>query len=136
MNADEQRQRNLEGVKRSFAAVSEGDVAGQLEGFTDDAVLELPYADPPVRLEGKAAIRDHLEPALRIFQFRLDITEVYESVDPDLLILEYKSEGKVTTTGKAYSNTYIGVVRFRDGKVCFQREFYNPVPAARSLQPD
>lgn len=136
MNQDDQRRRNLAVVKRSFAAVGDGNVAVQLEGFTDDAVLELPYADPPVRLEGKAAIRDHVGPALQIFQFRLDITEVHECVDPDTLILEYTSEGKVTTTGKTYSNRYIGVVRFRDGKVCFQREFYNPAVAAKAMQPD
>jgi hypothetical protein len=57
-------------------------------------VLELPYADPPVRLEGKAGIRRHVGPALEAFSFRLHINQIYECVDPDLLILEYTSEGK------------------------------------------
>jgi ketosteroid isomerase-like protein len=128
--------RHLELVERSFAAVGTGDVVGQLDAFTDDVVLELPYADPPVRLEGKDAIRAHVGPALEIFKFRLRITSVYECADPDTLVLEYTSDGHVATTGKPYRNSYVGIIRFRDGLICFQREYYNPVPAARALTPD
>jgi uncharacterized protein len=133
---EEKRTRNREVIERSFDAVGRADVAGQLDAFTEDVVLELPYADPPVRLEGKAAIRAHVGPALAIFRFQLHITDVYDCADPDTLVLEYRSEGRVTTTGKEYRNTYIGVVRFRDGLICHQREFYNPVPAGRALRPD
>jgi ketosteroid isomerase-like protein len=133
---EEKRTRNREVIERSFDAVGRADVAGQLDAFTEDVVLELPYADPPVRLEGKAAIRAHVGPALDIFRFQLHITDVYDCADPDTLVLEYRSEGRVTTTGKEYRNTYIGVVRFRDGLICHQREFYNPVPAGRALRPD
>lgn len=136
MTDDEVRRRNLEVVRRSFAGVSQGRVDLQLEACTEDVVLELPYADPPVRLEGKAAIRAHVGPALETFSFRLEITAVHECVDPDLLVLEYVSDGRVTTTGKAYSNSYVGIVRFRDGLICSQREYYNPVVAVRALQPD
>jgi uncharacterized protein len=132
----ETRAQNRQQIESSFAAVGRGDVAAQLTHCTDDVVLELPYADPPVRLEGKDAIRAHVEPALQIFRFELEITSVYECVDPDTLILEYTSEGTVTSTGKAYRNSYVGVVRFRDGRICFQREYYNPAVAARALTPD
>jgi uncharacterized protein len=132
----EKRTRNREVIERSFDAVGRADVAGQLDAFTEDVVLELPYADPPVRLEGKGAIRAHVGPALDIFRFQLHITDVYDCADPDTLVLEYRSEGHVTTTGKEYRNTYIGVVRFRDGLICHQREYYNPVPAGRALRPD
>jgi uncharacterized protein len=131
---EEKRRHNREVVEQAFAAVGRGDVEGQLASFADDVVLELPYADPPVRLEGKEAIGAHLGPALEIFRFQLHVTEVYDCADPDTLILEYTSDGHVTTTGKPYHNAYIGVVRFRDGRICFQREYYNPVPAARALQ--
>lgn len=136
MTAEEIRARNLALVERSFAAVGQGRVDLQLEAFTDDVVLELPYADPPVRLEGKEAIRAHVGPALEIFSFQLRIDRVFECADPDTLVLEYTSEGRVTTTGKPYSNSYIGIVRFREGRICWQREYYNPLVAARALQPD
>jgi uncharacterized protein len=133
---EEKRLRNKKVVERSFAAVGRADVSGQLHYFTEDVVLELPYADPPVRLEGKDAIRAHVGPALETFRFQLHITDVYDCADPDTLVLEYRSDGRVTTTGKEYRNTYIGVLRFRDGLICHQREYYNPVPAGRALQAD
>ena len=136
MTDEDVRRRHRELVERSFAAVSRGDVGGQLESCTHDMVLELPYADPPVRLEGKEAIRAHVGPALETFSFRLEITNVYECADPDTLVLEYTSEGRVTTTGKAYANSYIGVIHFRDGLICHQREYYNPLVAARAARPD
>lgn len=131
----ERRERNFDVLKRAFAAVGDGDLDRQLTLLADDAVLELPYADPPVRLEGKAAIRAHVAPALETFRFRLDISAVYDCVDPDTIVLEYTSEGHVATTGKQYRNSYVAVVRFRDGLICFQREYYNPVPAIRALAP-
>ncbi len=136
MTDEETRSKNRRLVEGSFAAVGRGDVAAQLEHCADDIVLELPYADPPVRLQGKEAIRAHVEPALEIFRFVLEITSVYECLDPDTLILEYTSEGTVTSTGKGYRNSYVGVVRFRDGLICFQREYYNPAVAARALTAD
>ncbi|HUJ65365.1 MAG TPA: nuclear transport factor 2 family protein [Acidimicrobiales bacterium] len=136
MDDREKRLQNRKLVEHAFAAVGRADVSGQLDTFTDDVVLELPYADPPVRLEGKDAIRAHVGPALDIFRFQLHITDVYECADPDTLVLEYFSAGHVTTTGKEYRNTYISVVRFRDGLICHQREYYNPLPAARALKPD
>jgi ketosteroid isomerase-like protein len=105
-----------------------------LANYTDDLVMELPYADPPSILQGSDTIREYLSGAFQVFKFRLDITEVHECADPDKLVLEYVSEGTVTTTGKPYANTYIGVYWFRDGAICKVREFYNPVPSQRSLE--
>jgi len=133
---EETRSRNRRVVESSFAAVGRGDVAAQLQHCTDDIVLELPYADPPVRLQGKDAIRAHVGPALETFRFTLEITGVYECLDPDTVILEYTSDGRVTSTGKEYRNSYVGVVRFREGLICFQREYYNPAVAARALAAD
>lgn len=135
MTDEERRRRNRETLERSFESVGNGDMAAQMDSCTDDVVLELPYADPPVRLEGKDAIRAHVGPALDVFQFRLRTTAVYDCADPDMLVAEYTSEGRVTTTGRDYQNSYIGLVRFRDGLICFQREYYNPLVAARALEP-
>ncbi len=127
--------RQLDVIERGFAAVSAGDVDVLLRNFTDDAVLEMPYADPSVRLEGKGAIRSRLGPALGTFRFRLEITTVYQCTDPDTLVLEYTSEGHAVPTGHPYRNSYVGVFRFRSGLICFQREYYNPVPAQRAMTP-
>lgn len=132
---DERRERNLAAVKARFARMGTADAA-TADNYTDDAVLEMPYADPPVVLRGRDEILARVGPALDTFHFTLEITAVHHTVDPDTLILEYVSDGHVVPTGKAYRNTYIGIFRFRDGQVCGVKEFYNPLVAARALQPD
>ncbi len=123
-------------VKGLLAAVSAGDVDAMAEFWTDDFVLDLPYADPPSVLEGKETVRAYLREALAMFSLRLTVTEVYECPDRDVVVAEYTSEGAVTTTGKQYANRYIGVFTLRGDRVARQREYYNPLPAARALAAD
>jgi ketosteroid isomerase-like protein len=133
---DGKRRHNRELLERNLASVGQDGSGDRMDTSTDDVVLELPYADPPVRLVGKEAIRARVGPALETFKFKLEITKIYECADPDTLIAEYTSVGYVTTTGKEYRNSYIGVFQFRDGLMCSQREYYNPLVMARALQPD
>ncbi|MDE3203992.1 MAG: nuclear transport factor 2 family protein [Acidobacteriota bacterium] len=130
------RTANLAVVSQAFEAVGRGDVDAQLELFAEDAVLELPYADPPARLMGRPAIRSRLEPALRLFEIRIEITDVHDCADPDHLILEYTSRGRVTTTQRTYRNSYVGFFRLGEGLIRFQREYYNPIPGRVALAAD
>ena len=114
-----------------------GDADAVVAHYTDDYVLELPYAHPEKldRTEGKEAVRERLVGAFQVFSFTLQITDVYPCVDPDLLIAEYISQGEVIPTGRRYSNRYIGLWRFRDGKVCCTREYLNPEIARAAMTP-
>lgn len=133
---EETRVKNRATFARSLAALSTGDLEGHLAGCTDDFTLELPYADPPVTVKGKEAVRAYLTPALATFAMQLDGTYFVSGDDPDILVAEYVSVGQVKTTQKPYANSYIAVVHFRDGLICGQREYYNPVPALTALAVD
>jgi len=112
------------------------DRAGELVDCYDPGwVLELPFGDPPVRLEGAREIGAYLAPRLGTFRFTLRLTAVYECLDPDLLVVEYESEGVAIPTGRPYRNVYVALWRFRDGKVSGVKEFPNPMVAAEALQP-
>ncbi len=112
------------------------DRAGELVNcYTPDWVLELPFADPPVRLEGGQEIGAYLASRLDTFVFTLSLTAVHECLDPDLLVVEYESDGHVSHTGKPYRNTYIALWRFRDGRVSGVKEFPNPMVVAEALVP-
>ena len=112
------------------------DRAGELANcYTPDWILELPFADPPVRLEGGQEIGAYLASRLDTFVFTLSLTAVHECLDPDLLVVEYESDGHVSHTGKPYRNTYIALWRFRDGRVSGVKEFPNPMVAAEALVP-
>lgn len=133
---DEIRSRNLEAVRRAFVGVSNADADEMLANYTEDLVLELPYGTPPHVLEGRENIRAYLKAAFEVFKFRLDITEVHECLDPNKLVIEYTSKGRVETTGKEYANRYIGVYWFRDGAICRVREFYDALISERAMSPD
>ncbi len=126
---------NLEILQSVFDSM--GDADAVVAHYTDDYVMELPYAHPdkPDITEGKEAVRERLVRAFKTFRFTLHISEVYPCTDPDLLIAEYTSDGEVIPTGRRYSNRYIGLWRFRDGKVCFTREYLNPEAAKAALEP-
>jgi len=129
------RSRNLDAVRRAFVGIGNGDADEMLANYTEDLILELPYGSSLV-LEGRENVRAYLESAFEIFSFRLEITEVHECVDPDKLVIEYTSEGRVATTGKSYANRYIGVYWFRDGAICRVREFYDPLVSQLAMTPD
>ena len=134
---DERRAGNRAILARLFDALNTADYGAMASLYTDDYVLELPFADPePVRAQGLAEVATTLGPMLQTFRFTLSLTTVHDCLDPDLLVAEYTSEGTVTTTGKPYTNTYIGLYRFRDGRVCGVKEFYNPLLALRASTPD
>jgi ketosteroid isomerase-like protein len=125
------RDDNLAAVRRYFDGAAAGSADQMLESWTDDLVYEERFSDPPRRIEGKEATRAYFSKAGTVFRMALEITAVHECLDPDKLVLEYDSHGQVLATGDAYENSYIGVYRFRDGKIWQVREFHNPLITQR-----
>ena len=136
MNDAERRAANRAVLERAMSAIGTGDRATLTDLYTEDWILELPFSDPPRRLEGAVEIAAYLGPQMGRFEFTLSLVEVHFCVDPDLLVAEYTSEGRAAATGKPYRNTYIGLWRFRDGRICGVKEYLNPMVAAEALTPD
>ena len=132
MTDQDRRARNLAAVQGAVAAINAGDATGQMTHYTDDLVLEFPFADPPKRLESKAVVEPYLTAALGLFTLDLRVVEVHETTDPDELIVEAAATGTYTPNGAPYENRYVIVYGFRDGLICRQREYYNPLAAQRS----
>ena len=63
--------------------------------------------------------------------YRIDA--IYESLDPDLLIAEYHSDSRHLATGIPYANRDLGILRFREGLVCYWREYINPLKVSEML---
>jgi ketosteroid isomerase-like protein len=122
------REANEALVRKIAGHISAGELTEMIDLMHEDLVFELPYGGDlmpaPVNKQFFAAIQ---EPTFSQFsRFKLELTEFHAMLDPDELIAEYTSDGEVTATGKAYLNRYIGVFRFKDGKVAAWREFHNP----------
>jgi len=124
-------------VRQIMKHISAGELQEMIDLTHEDLVFELPYGGDlmpaPVNKKFFAAIQ---EPTFSQFsRFSIAPTEVHAMLDSDQLIVEYRSEGEVAATGKAYLNRYIGVFRFQDGKVVAWREFHNPDVVTKSFAP-
>lgn len=128
---DDHRRRNLECVLAAFAAIGVGDAEGQLRHYTEDLEIEFPFTDPPRSVKGKETALPYLRGAFEVFRFTLTVTAVHPCLDPDELILEMDGEGTHLPSGSPYRNSYVVIFRFRDGLIAHQREYFNPLAAAR-----
>jgi uncharacterized protein (TIGR02246 family) len=107
-----------------------GDTDGFADLFAPDGVIESPFAPPgvPSRLEGREAIREYsrrvMASPLRLEDF--EVTELYQAQDPEVVIVEMRTKGTVTTTGQTFAATSIQVLRIREGQIVLFRDFADP----------
>jgi hypothetical protein len=134
----ERRAGNRATVEKAFGLLSQMRHRELGDLITDDLDFELPYGPKqrPLAVRGKEpwlALNDATWPAFS--RFSLAIRAVHELADPDALIVEYESDGEVRATRKPYKNRYIGVFRFRNGRIAAWREFHNPEITAIAMTP-
>jgi uncharacterized protein len=107
-----------------------GDADGLADLYAPDAVIEAPFAPPgaPSCLVGREAIREYsrfvVASPLRLEDY--EVTELYRTQDPEVVIVEIRAKGTVTTTGRSFTATSIQVLRIRDGQIVLFRDFANP----------
>ena len=107
-----------------------GDTDGFADLFAPDGVIEGPFTGPPgtpLRLEGREAIREYsrhvMASPLRLEDF--EVVELYQTQDPEVVIVELRTKGTVTTTGRSFAATSIQILRIREGQIVLFRDFPN-----------
>jgi ketosteroid isomerase-like protein len=126
---DERRSANQATVRTVLATITAGEFDRLADFVTDDLVFDLPYGPDflPNPTIGRDAWNAMQLMTFQLFSsFALELIELHDCLDPDELIAEYRSEAVVARNGNDYRNRYIGVFRFRDGKISHWREFHNP----------
>jgi uncharacterized protein len=105
-----------------------GDVDGFADLFSPDAVIEAPFTGPPgttMRLEGREAIREYsrhvMASPLQLDDF--EVTELHQTQDPEVVIVEMRTKGTLTATGQSFVATSIQVLRIREGQIVLFRDF-------------
>jgi uncharacterized protein (TIGR02246 family) len=108
-----------------------GDADGFADLFAPDAVMESAFPGPPgtiSRLEGREAIREYsrqvVASPLRLEDF--EVVDLYQTQDPEVVIVEMATKGTVTTTGRPFTATSLQILRIRDGHIVFFRYFADP----------
>ncbi len=119
------RERNIQVVRSSLAAVNARDAAAQAEPLADDVSYEAPYYDLDVKGK-KRLLEMYAEVGRRFSSLDYRVTEVWPTVDPDLVICEVRGDNVVAGSDHHYRNHYIMFVTFRQGKIARWVEYSNP----------
>jgi len=103
--------------------------------YAEDCVVEVPFALPePIRMEGRATLAAHFDPARRMpLEISVDNVRVYETADPEFIVAEWDYHIRVSTTGKELTVANVQLMRVRDGKIVFTRDFHNHAALAAAM---
>jgi ketosteroid isomerase-like protein len=55
-----------------------------------------------------------------------EVTELYQTQDPEVVIVEMRAKATLTTTGQSFAATSIQILRIREGQIVLFRDFANP----------
>jgi uncharacterized protein len=114
-------------LARRRSLILSGDADGFAGLFAPDGVIESPFAPPgvPSRLEGRDAIREYsrrvMASPVRLEDF--EVAELYQTQDPEVVIVEMRVKGTLTTTGRSFEATSIQILRIRAGQIVLFRDF-------------
>ena len=118
-------------LARRRHVILNGDIDGFVDLFAPDGVIESFFAGPPgkpVRVEGRAAIRQYSQRVtaspLRLEDF--EVAELYQTQDPEVVVVEMRTKGTVTTTGRRFAVTSVQIIRIRGGQIVHSRDFADP----------
>jgi uncharacterized protein (TIGR02246 family) len=119
-------------LARRRQLILDGDSEGFADLFAPDALMEFCFHGPPggapVRIEGREAIREYTrrvtDSPLRIKDY--EVTELYHTEDPAVVVVEMRSAATLTTTGRSVTALSIQVLRIRDGQITLFRDFADP----------
>jgi uncharacterized protein len=118
-------------LSRRTQLILDQDADGFADLFAPDAVIEAPFAGHsamPPRLQGRENIRDYTRQVMAL-PLRIDgfeVTELYQTQDPEVVIAEVSAQATLTTTGRSFTATSIHVLRIRDGRILLFRDYANP----------
>lgn len=104
--------------------------------WAEDGVLEFPFAAPgyPARVEGRAAVAEYMRGYPDILDIReIPQSEMHQTIDPDVVVIEFQAAGIVVATGAPYQMTYIAVITVRDNEIQRYRDYWSPLAAAELL---
>ena len=107
-----------------------GDADGYTGLFAPDGVVEAPFAPPgvPSILEGREVIGEYsrrvMASPVRLEEY--EVAELYQTQDPEVVIVEMRTKGTLTTTGQSFAATSLQILRIREGQILLFRDFANP----------
>jgi uncharacterized protein len=98
--------------------------------LADEVVFDytITVPDYPRHVVGRAVVAELYRPYGETFVLdRCFDLAVHHDRETGVVVLEYASEGRVVTTGAAYSNRYVSVLTIAERKVTRWRDYLDPI---------
>jgi hypothetical protein len=126
-----QRRANVAVLHDMLELLGKMDIDGVFQLWADDGALEMPFL--PDRSRRRTAPTSAVKEFFRatneqaLHQVKLTIRAIHPMLDPDWLVAEYTGEATVRANGNTYTNSYLGMFKFRDGKIVLWREYMDAI---------
>jgi hypothetical protein len=139
MTTDQQvRERAQAAFAHNLDYIQTGRMREWVDLFTPDGVLEFCYGPPgvPSRFVGHEALYEHMRQFPELLEVRFADLAFHDTVDPELVIAEFRADGRAVPTGREFHQTYISVVYTSAGKFTHFKDFWNPLVVMAALGMD
>lgn len=102
--------------------------------YAEDITIQWPLAVPiPVTIHGRQTLKQTLQDGWKLLELRASNIRIYETHDPEVVIAEYDSNGKVRATGKEFKSANVLVATIKNGQVVSARGYHNHIVASAAL---
>jgi uncharacterized protein len=111
------------------------DMSGWVDMWTEDGTMEFPFAPSThSKLGSKKAIAAYMKAFPQKVEIsRFPYVRFHHSASGDTLVVEFSCEGRSLESGRAYNQSYVGVMNIRDGKISAYKDYFNPVVVLQSM---
>jgi ketosteroid isomerase-like protein len=124
----------LRRVFEALHALVAQDTASWAALFTEDGIMEFPYAPPgyPARLEGRTAIEAYMQDYPSHITLRqVHCDHAYRA--GETRIVEFSARCTAVVTGRAFTMRYVAVITPEGDKIKTYRDYWNPLAAMTAL---
>jgi uncharacterized protein len=123
------REKNISSIKNFFEWMHTKKLDEWDTLWAEDGFIYIPYPvlNFPDTIKTKKTISEGFRKLFAGFKtFDYKISEIYPSVDPDIIVVEYTVSAVLLKTDAVYNGTNLAVFKFRNGKILAYHDYFNP----------
>jgi ketosteroid isomerase-like protein len=130
------REKNIKLIQSFLDLLEQKDLDTWINLWDEDGRQSNPYAPRgfPRILSGKNAIYHHWSGVPNAYgKIAFTEREIYPTLDPDVIFIEFRGKIEVLKTNRNYNNTYCCRFTFSKGKLVNYVEYFDPIILLESL---
>ncbi|WP_051941310.1 nuclear transport factor 2 family protein [Phaeacidiphilus oryzae] len=105
-----------------------------VELYADDVVIDVPFAKPRGRVEGRARLEEMTRGTVGRLRARLTDAVLHTAADdPEVVVVEFGTQGEVPATGRSFDTRNVVVMRVRDGRIAESHDYHDHVALGEAM---